>query len=131
MIASISNSNIDNLNIINNTTPIPSYVCTNCNQNKPLTEYHKDKSTADGYRHVCKSCRLKVNKHYRDNNRQININKIYTENDVKTCSKCRQRKLYYEFYKNATKKLGLVSYCKQCELNDSKIFFRNQFNQAI
>ena len=131
MTASISNSNIDNLNIFNNTSPILSKICTNCNQNKQLTEYHKDKSTADRYRHVCKSCRSNINNHYRDNNRQINANKIYTENDIKICSKCKQQKLYTEFYKNATKKLGLESYCKQCELNDQKEYFRRQFCQAI
>ena len=53
-----------------------------CDQNKPLTEYHKDKSTSDKFRYMCKSCRIIVNKHYRDNNRQNNLNRIYTENNV-------------------------------------------------
>ena len=43
MSTGINNSNIENLNINNNTTPIPSKVCKKCNQNKPLTEYHKIK----------------------------------------------------------------------------------------
>ena len=60
MTTSISNSNIYNNNIT-----ISSKVCTNCNQNKPLTEYHKDKTTSDGFRYVCKSCRLIVSKYYR------------------------------------------------------------------
>ena len=40
----ITNStvNIENVNVYNN-TPIPSKVCRNCNQIKPLTEYNKDK----------------------------------------------------------------------------------------
>ena len=42
MTTNISNSNIDNFNIYNNTTPIHSKICTNCNQNKPLTDYNKD-----------------------------------------------------------------------------------------
>ena len=91
-----SNVTIDNLNVYNNTTNL-SKVCKKCYQNKPLTEYHKDKSTSDGYRHVFKSCRLNVSKQFRDNNKQISSNRIYTENDVKTCSKCKERKLYTEF----------------------------------
>ena len=127
----ISSINIVNHKIFNNTIPIQSKVCTNCNKSKPLTEYHKDKSTADGFRQICKSCRSNINKHYRDNNRQINANKIYSENDVKSCNKCKQQKLYTEFYKYVTKKLGLESYCKQCELNDHKEYFRRQFCRAI
>ena len=99
----INNVNIENFNVNNNTTYIPSKVCKKCKQNKPLTEYHKDKSISDGYRNVCKSCRVIVNKDYRDNNRQINANRIYTEKDVKPCHKCKKLKLYTEFYKNATK----------------------------
>ena len=124
MNTNICNFNIDNLNIFNNTTPISSKVCTNCNQNKPLTKYHKDKSTSNEFRYVCKLCRLNVNTHYRDNNRQINSNRIYTKNDIKTCSKCKQRKLYTEFFKTATKKSGLESYCKQCELNGPKVYLK-------
>ena len=130
MSTSISNSNIENLNINNNTTPIPSKVCKKCKQNKSLTEYHKNKTISDGYLNVCKSCRVTVNKDYRDNNRQINSNKIYNEKDVKPCPKCKKLKLYTEFYKNATKSLGLESYCKDCKANDPKEYFRKQFNQV-
>ena len=45
MNTSINNSNIENLNIFNNTTPISSKVSTNCNQIKPITEYSKIKLT--------------------------------------------------------------------------------------
>lgn len=31
-------------------------ICTKCNQEKPLTEYHKQKATKDGHRLYCKSC---------------------------------------------------------------------------
>ena len=105
----ITNStiNIDNINAYNNNTTITSKVCRKCNQIKPLTEYSKNKSTLDGLESYCKSCQSIKSKHYRDKNRQINTNKIYTENDVKTCSKCRQQKLYTEFHKYVTKSLKL------------------------
>ena len=37
-------------------------VCTNCNTEKLLTEYHKDSSKASGYRGVCKDCRYTLEK---------------------------------------------------------------------
>ena len=125
------NSNIDNLNIFNNTTPIPSKVCKKCYHNKSLTEYHKDKSMSNGFRCVCKSCRVNVNKYYCQNNNQVNANKVFNEKDVKICSQCKKQKLYTKFYKNVTKSLGLESHCKDCKANDSKEHFRNQFNKAL
>ena len=98
MNTNISNSNIENLNVNNNTKPVPSKVCKKCYNNKPLTEYHKDKSISDGYRNACKFFRVNVNKDYRDNNRKINANKIYNEKDVKLCPKCKKLELYTEFY---------------------------------
>ena len=129
----ITNStvNIDHVNAYNNTTPIQSKVCRKCNQIKPLTEYNKDKSKSDGLEYCCKSCRYISRIHNRNNYKQINANKIYNENDIKTCFKCKQQKLYTEFNKCLTKKLGLESYCKQCELNDHKEYFRNQFHTAL
>ena len=41
MNTNINNSNIENLNVNNNTTFIKSKVCNNCNQIKPITEYSK------------------------------------------------------------------------------------------
>ena len=134
MSTSINNYNIENLNINNNTTFVPSKVFKKCNQNKQLTEYHKDKTISDGYRNVCKSCRVNLSKDYRDNNKQINANKIYIENYVKICSKCKKLKLYTEFYKCSTKPLKLDSYCKDCKnckTNDYKEQFRQQFSQAL
>ena len=83
MNTNIINSNIENLNVNNNTTPIISKMCSKCHQNKPLTEYNKDKSKTDGLRFSCKQCQSIAGKLYRDNNKQINANKIYNKNDVK------------------------------------------------
>ena len=187
----ITNStvNIDNVNAYNNTTSIPSKVCTKCNQIKPLTEYCKNKSTLDGLHYscklcqsiisklyrdknkqinankiynendvkicskcklnkplkeyqkniatvdglhcLCKSCKSIEDKHYKDNNRQINSNKIYNENDIKTCYRCKQQKLYTEFFKNATFKSGLDAYCKECRKNGINEYFRQEFGISL
>lgn len=34
-------------------------VCSKCGQEKPLSEFHKDKTSKDGYRRECKGCRKK------------------------------------------------------------------------
>ena len=109
--------------------------CYTCKQIKPLTEYQKNKTNSDRFRSSCKQCESILNKHYRDNNRQINANKIYNENDVKTCSICKQQKLYTEFTKCITNKSGLNRYCKDCKAIDLKEYFRNEcsttFSKAI
>ena len=97
--------NIDTLNAYNNTTSIPSKVCTKCNQIKRLTEYNKDKTKSDGLRSSCKQCRSIKSKQYRDKNKHFNANKILNKNDVRTCPKCKKQKLYTEFYKCATNPL--------------------------
>lgn len=46
-------------------------VCTDCQEAKPLTEYHKDKRGLRGHRGICKSCRGKyMNGYYRENREQ-------------------------------------------------------------
>jgi 5-methylcytosine-specific restriction endonuclease McrA len=42
--------------------------CTKCHELKPLTEYHQDNSTNDGFRTECKACKLKIDEIYRENN---------------------------------------------------------------
>ena len=79
----------------------------------------------------CKQCQSIVSKRYNDNNKQINANKVYNDNDVKICSNCKQQKLYTEFYKCETKSSGLATYCKQCELNNINEYFRKQFSYAL
>ena len=71
MTTSISNSNIDNLNIFNNTTFISSKVCTNCNRIKPITEYSKNKLTSDGLQYSCNNVNL-----LKENIIKIIINKL-------------------------------------------------------
>ena len=112
----ITNStvNIDNLNVYNNTT-ILSKVCKKCNQNKPLTEYGKDKTKSNGLQYICRSCKCIANKHYRNKNKQNNANKIYNDNDIKTCSHCKQIKSITDFNKDKTKSDGLEYICKSCE----------------
>ena len=74
--------NIQNLNVQYNTSVAPN-VCTTSKQNQLATEYNKDKIMHLDYIIVV-NCVLIANRQYRDNNRQINANRLYTKNDIKT-----------------------------------------------
>ena len=81
----IDNAKFKNLNVYNNTT-IASKICSTCNQNKPLTVYHKDKSKLDGLRYNCKSCRNQINQTNEENNKEIILSPDYH----KQCLNCKQ-----------------------------------------
>ena len=106
-------------------------ICAKCKQSKSITKYQKNNTKSNGLRSCCKSCRSINTTNYQDNSKQINDNKIFNDNDIEICSKCKQQKLYTEFYKCATKPLGLATCCKQCESNDSKTIFGKRFSYII
>jgi hypothetical protein len=66
--------------------------CNRCGEVKPLSEYHVNRHTRDGYQHACrpcmnaqsKACRLRKIEHYRRKNREWNLRnadkvKVYRE----------------------------------------------------
>jgi len=57
--------------------------CYRCGEEKPLSEYHKNKGNVDGYNGVCKSCRNKYLKEWQEKNpdkRQATLEK-YRQNN--------------------------------------------------
>ena len=105
--------------------------CSKCKQSKQITEYNKDRTNSNGLHSCCKLCESVAKTHYRNNIRQMNANRIFTENDVRTFSTCKQQKLYTEFNKSIYQKSGLDSYCKNCIANDPNTQFRQEFYKAI
>ena len=118
-----NNKQINSNKIVNETHV---KICSKCKQSKLLTDYQKDITKLNKVQCICKLCQSIEDKHIRDNNRQINVNKVFNDNDIKTCSKCKQQKLYTEFYKCLTEKSGLDKYCKECKVNDLKEYFKKQ-----
>lgn len=45
---------------------ITSKVCNKCGDEKPISEFHKDRTQKDGYKNLCKPCRSGVQKGYRN-----------------------------------------------------------------
>jgi hypothetical protein len=74
-------------------------VCTKCGEWKKFEEFHKKKTTADGYQYYCKECCKKYKRKYYDSNRKEIIEKtrIYKqENHEKLKDKIKEtNKEYY------------------------------------
>jgi len=75
--------------------------CFKCNKIKPIHEFTKNRSTRDGYAHICRECK----------NIRPNIDTTITD---KVCKKCGVRKPLGDFHKNCGSKDGRVTICKQC-----------------
>ena len=45
-------------------------ICVKCKLGKDISEFHKQKTSSDGHRSICKYCRSNKDKEYRDANRE-------------------------------------------------------------
>lgn len=68
--------------------------CSNCNNFKDLTEYHKNKSSADGLYSVCKICKNDKNKLYKNINKESEIKR----NQLWYLKNTENKKMYYKKY---------------------------------
>ena len=59
-------------------------VCTKCNVEKPVGEFHKNKSKPSGLHVHCKTCRLSYQKRWHENNRETRLtsHRRYIENNT-------------------------------------------------
>jgi hypothetical protein len=58
-------------------------ICSKCQIEKSLTEFHRSNQTKDGYKYYCKICRAINGKKYREANKEkVQFrHKIYRENN--------------------------------------------------
>ncbi|MEE9354787.1 MAG: hypothetical protein V3U75_04280 [Methylococcaceae bacterium] len=71
--------------------------CFDCKKNKPLTEYHKNCATKDGYQDDCKCCRNKRSEDYR----KTTEGKIYNRKYMRKYNKTEKRKTYFRNYRTS------------------------------
>lgn len=76
--------------------------CTKCGQDKPLTDFHKNKRSKDGLQYWCKPCVLS------------DVPREPIEVEAKRCRDCGATKAASEFHSNKRAKDGLQPYCKPC-----------------
>lgn len=84
--------------------------CTKCKEEKPLTEFSKNKSTPDGLQYHCKECH---NKYVKVNYHELK-SRPKTEINEKKCSTCKKTKSISEFYDDPSKNDGKRSQCIKC-----------------
>lgn len=82
------------------------FECTKCGNERPLSHFHKDKSTVRGHICKCKMCMSDQAKGHK------NLPKIIV--DEKECRGCGKVKASSEFWKNSQSKDSLCSRCKEC-----------------
>lgn len=81
--------------------------CPMCDKIKKMSDFGRDSSRPDGRYTYCKSCRLKPNTRWEEENELFGKN-------LKKCSKCDKIKPVTSFDSDKTKRLGLASSCKAC-----------------
>lgn len=89
--------------------------CITCEEVKEITEYHKKKTSSDGFRGECKVCTRARN----NRNRSLKPSNLISKID-KTCSSCNTLKTYSEFYVCGTSTDGLRGICKECVKSNEK-----------
>ena len=79
--------------------------CSVCNQDKPISEFQVHNSSKDGYRYLCKDCKRKQSKKYRNPER------------TKTYDRLRSLKSYnlseFDYYNLVEKQNGQCIICNQ------------------
>lgn len=95
--------------------------CPDCGEEKPISEYWKNKRMPDGLYFYCKPCAsARSGKTYRK--RQAKQGKdarpwrqlVKAPEGMKYCPKCEQIKSLDEFGRNRANKSGMTDYCKPC-----------------
>ncbi len=106
---------------------IPHKCCIKCGADKPLTDFHRQSRTPDGYRTVCKVCRKleSLEYYWRDpelhrakmlERRKLDPNYMRRySREPNRCAKCGELKTQQDFVPSKKRKKGFEPYCKACQ----------------
>lgn len=83
--------------------------CTQCLEEKPLTEFYKDKGFKDGHHCMCKTCKNSKTQKWRENNRE------HYNQSMKKYNNANYKKLRLQRYK-----LSVEEYDKMLEQQNHK-----------
>jgi hypothetical protein len=100
-------------------------LCTTCKVEKPLTEFHKNKSKPDGHALQCKSCK-KVAVAKSGFNKKFNGPKIPAVCNVKQCTKCKVVRSVEDFRVSNRSDSGFASSCKLCDKDYREVTFEHR-----
>jgi hypothetical protein len=97
--------------------------CTSCKITKALAEFYKNRATPDGYTYQCIPCDKEKKRSYEARMKARTELPSLTE---KPCSTCKRVLPVSNFFKNASKKSGYSSLCKQCNPKEKRTVFRRK-----
>lgn len=92
--------------------------CPRCKREKPVTEFHKDRSRKDGLNHRCRDCHRAHRREYVKKNAARNPDEIVVPSE-KRCPECGITRPSSEWSRDRTSPDGLRSYCKPCRRAES------------
>jgi len=106
--------------------------CTKCKKLKSKNEFSKNRKNKDGLRYWCKKCeREYIRRYYRRNRGPVKKHFVYEEShrtidgvEQKRCAKCEKWKDESKFSKNRKNKDGLWCWCKKCEREYKRRYYR-------
>lgn len=93
--------------------------CTKCNEEKPLSHFHRHKACAGGFDTQCKSCKRTYYRQWQRRNHKERP-KAYRGDGVKECLKCNEVKALAEFHNDKSRPDGKFAYCKSCKIDQGK-----------
>ncbi len=104
--------------------------CSDCNELKPLDDYHRSSANKDGHTSQCKPCHLAYCRLKRSVTCEDCGVEYYKRNKYafcphcdkprKTCTECGKTKLITQFYNNKNAKDGRQSVCLMCRARTVK-----------
>ena len=89
-------------------TPIPVKICSSCQQEKPINQFHKLKHGKYGVHTICKECTCREHKE-----RHFTFDPEKFGKNI-TCSACKESKHYSMFSNSKTNPNGKSYICKDC-----------------
>ena len=100
--------------VISEQLPTDTKICSKCCISKLVTEFSNTSSTKDGKMYECKACRKKYH------TPKIEGIKVFSDEKLKLCTKCKEIKDFSDFNKTLKNKTGVTSICKKCKVIDRK-----------
>ena len=88
--------------------------CTKCRRVLPASEYHKDRSRANGLKPHCKECVRLYMRELRQRRKRANANRTHPSDANFRCRNCKRVLLAVDFSKNPMWPNGLQDWCKRC-----------------
>ena len=88
-------------------------ICVECNTDRPITDFARNRQVKSGYRVMCKYC-VSAKYHGKEWKEKFNPYKDVPEN-TKACTKCKNIRSLDEYSVCSAKYDGLATECKYCE----------------